>query len=36
MVGFNDIASTHPEIAKQAYGWNPKKVIAGSTTLKLK
>ena len=28
--GFNDIATTHPEIASQAVGWNPKEVSAGS------
>jgi hypothetical protein len=25
--GFNDLATTHPEIAKQANGWDPTKVI---------
>ena len=28
--GFNDLATTHPEIASQAVGWNPKEVSAGS------
>ena len=28
--GFNDLASTHPEIAKEANGWDPKSKIAGS------
>jgi len=28
--GFNDLKTTHPEIAKQAHGWDPSKVIAGS------
>jgi hypothetical protein len=28
--GFNDLATTHPEIAKQAVGWDPSKVSAGS------
>jgi hypothetical protein len=28
--GFNDIATTHPEIASQAFGWNPKQIVAGS------
>ena len=28
--GFNDVASTHPEIARQAEGWDPNEVIAGS------
>jgi DNA-directed RNA polymerase subunit RPC12/RpoP len=29
-VGLNDLVTTHPEIAAQASGWNPKKVSAGS------
>lgn len=28
--GFNDIATTHPELSKEAYGWDPTAVIAGS------
>jgi hypothetical protein len=28
--GFNDLATTHPELAAQAVGWNPETVIAGS------
>jgi hypothetical protein len=28
--GFNDLATTHPDIAKQASGWDPTTVIAGS------
>lgn len=28
--GFNDLATTHPEIAKQAIGWDPRLVTAGS------
>lgn len=28
--GVNDLATTHPEIAIQAYGWDPKTVTAGS------
>ena len=28
--GFNDLATTHPEIAKQANGWDPKKFTFGS------
>jgi hypothetical protein len=28
--GFNDLATTHPEIAKEAYGWDPKKIIGGT------
>ena len=29
--GFNDLATTHPELAKQAYGWDPSSVLAGTT-----
>lgn len=29
--GFNDLSTTHPDIAKQAYGWDPTKIIGGST-----
>ena len=28
--GYNDIATTHPELAKEAYGWDPTKEIAGT------
>jgi hypothetical protein len=30
LVGFNDLATTHPELAKEADGWDPTSVIAGS------
>jgi hypothetical protein len=30
LIGFNDLATTHPEIARQAEGWDPREVIAGS------
>ena len=30
LTGFNDLATTHPELAKEAHGWDPKKVIAGT------
>ncbi len=30
LAGFNDLATTHPELAKEAYGWDPTKVIAGT------
>ena len=33
--GYNDLATTHPEIAKQADGWDPSKVISGSNVKKL-
>ncbi len=29
--GFNDLATTHPELAKEAHRWDPKKVIAGTS-----
>ena len=30
LVGFNDLQTTHPELAKEADGWDPKTKIAGS------
>jgi len=30
LAGFNDLATTHPELAKEAYGWDPRTVISGS------
>jgi predicted GIY-YIG superfamily endonuclease len=30
LAGFNDLATTHPELAKEAYGWDPKAVVAGT------
>ncbi len=30
LVGFNDLASQKPEIASQAYGWDPRSITAGS------
>ena len=30
LTGYNDLATTHPELAKEANGWDPRKVIAGS------
>ena len=30
ITGFNDLATTHPELAAQADGWDPTKVSAGS------
>ena len=30
LVGFNDLATTHPSIAEEAYGWNPQSLTAGS------
>ena len=28
--GFNDLATTHPDLAKEAFGWDPTTVIAGT------
>jgi DNA-directed RNA polymerase subunit RPC12/RpoP len=30
LAGFNDLLTTHPGLAKEADGWNPQEVIAGS------
>jgi uncharacterized Zn-finger protein len=30
LAGFNDLATTHPELAKEAHNWDPSKVVAGS------
>jgi len=30
--GANDLATTHPELAAQAVGWDPSTVVAGSST----
>jgi hypothetical protein len=30
LVGYNDLSSTHPHMAKQAFGWDAKTVMAGS------
>jgi hypothetical protein len=30
VVGYNDLETTHPELAAQADGWDPKTVVAGS------
>jgi len=32
MPGFNDLATTHPDLAKEAFGWDPKLVSFGSVT----
>jgi hypothetical protein len=31
LIGFNDLATTHPELAQQAFGWSPESVSRGST-----
>jgi hypothetical protein len=30
LVGYNDLATTHPEIARQADGWDPSLIVAGT------
>jgi len=32
--GFNDLATTHPEISKQAVGWDPSEITQGSNQKK--
>ena len=36
LAGFNDIATTHPQLASEAVGWDPTTVMAGSSRKKLK
>lgn len=31
LVGFNDLATTHPYLAAEADGWDPKSVVAGTS-----
>ena len=33
LTGFNDLSTTRPDLAVEADGWNPKKVIAGSNKI---
>jgi hypothetical protein len=35
LAGFNDLATTHPEIAGQACGWDPSTITFGSNSKKL-
>jgi hypothetical protein len=30
LIGFNDLATTHPHIAKESDGWDPTRIFAGS------
>jgi hypothetical protein len=30
LIGFNDLETTHPQVAKNAVGWDPKTVVSGS------
>jgi hypothetical protein len=34
LFGFNDLSTTHPELAKEACGWDPKTVSSGSSSKK--
>jgi hypothetical protein len=31
LIGYNDLVSTHPELSREACGWNPETVTAGSS-----
>jgi hypothetical protein len=35
LLGFNDLATTHPEVAKEAFGWDPTTLMAGSNMKRL-
>jgi hypothetical protein len=35
IVGVNDLETTNPEVAAEAFGWDPKSVTSGSSTKKL-
>jgi hypothetical protein len=35
LAGFNDLATTHPELAAQADGWDPTTITAGSSAKKV-
>ncbi len=35
LIGFNDLGTTHPELAKQAFDWDPRTVTAGHDKKKL-
>jgi hypothetical protein len=30
LAGYNDFATTHPDLAREAFGWDPKTIISGS------
>ena len=30
LIGFNDLATTHPELSMEAVGWNPNSIMSGS------
>lgn len=30
LAGYNDLATTYPDLAREAFGWDPKTIIAGS------
>jgi hypothetical protein len=34
LIGFNDLVTTHPKIASEAFGWDPRTVVAGSNSRK--
>ena len=35
VLGFNDLTTTHPEVAKEAFGWDPSQVTKGSSARKI-
>ena len=35
LIGFNDLLTTHPELAKEAHGWDPTQVVYGSPAKKM-
>lgn len=35
LAGYNDLATTHPDLAKQADGWDPTTVSAGAEKARL-
>ena len=35
LVGFNDLKTTHPELASQAFGWDPESIVAGAKSSKV-
>ncbi len=34
LIGFNDLETTHPEIARESYGWDPQKIFGGTHSRK--
>jgi hypothetical protein len=34
LIGFNDLETTHPDIARESYGWDPQKIFGGNHSRK--